>query len=551
MNPAELSQSLLDVVRRAVAERGADSEVDVKPEDVTLERPKNREHGDWASNVAMKLAKRLGVNPRELRGRARRASRRDAGHRRRRGRRPRLHQHHPRGRRRRRARPDDRRAGRRLRHAATLYDGVTINLEFVSANPTGPLHIGGTRWAAVGDSLARMLPGAGRTRHARVLLQRPRHRRSTASRAAWSRPTAASPRRRTATAAATSPRSPPGSSRDYPGDLAALPRDEQQEVFRELGVDLMFAEIKASLHDFGVDFDVYFHENDAARVGCRRARGRASARARPHLRGRRRDLAAHDRLRRRQRPRHHQERRRARLHLRRPRLLPQQARARLRAQHHHARRRPPRLRAAPHGDDGGVRRRAVRQPRDPDRPARQPRADGEPVRMSKRAGTVVTMEDLVGCGRRRRRALRPRAQLDRLAARHRPRPARASARTTTRSSTCSTRTPAPAPSRATRPTRASTARAFDASAAPHETESELLGVLAEFPRVVAAGRRAARAAPRRPLRRGARRRVPPLVRQLPGDPAGRRAGRRRAPHPPVAQRRDRPGAAQRARVCSA
>ena len=54
----------------------------------------------------------------------------------------------------------------------------------------------------------------------------------------------------------------------YPGDLASLPRDEQQEVFRELGVDFMFADIKASLHEFGVDFDVFTHENTLHESGA-------------------------------------------------------------------------------------------------------------------------------------------------------------------------------------------------------------------------------------------------------------------------------------------
>ena len=66
MNPAELSQTLLDVVRRAVAERGAVPEPEITADDVQLESPKNRDHGDWASSVAMKLGKRIGVNPREF-----------------------------------------------------------------------------------------------------------------------------------------------------------------------------------------------------------------------------------------------------------------------------------------------------------------------------------------------------------------------------------------------------------------------------------------------------------------------------------------------------
>jgi arginyl-tRNA synthetase len=48
----------------------------------------------------------------------------------------------------------------------------------------------------------------------------------------------------------------------------ALESADPQEVFRAVGVELMFAEIKASLHDFGVDFDVYFHEDDLHKSGA-------------------------------------------------------------------------------------------------------------------------------------------------------------------------------------------------------------------------------------------------------------------------------------------
>jgi arginyl-tRNA synthetase len=54
----------------------------------------------------------------------------------------------------------------------------------------------------------------------------------------------------------------------YPGDLFHIPRDEQQEVFRSVGVELMFGDIKASLHEFGVKFDVYFHENELHESGA-------------------------------------------------------------------------------------------------------------------------------------------------------------------------------------------------------------------------------------------------------------------------------------------
>ena len=69
-----------------------------------------------------------------------------------------------------------RRRRRRARRTARsdAFAGEKVNLEFVSANPTGPLHIGGARWAAVGDALGRVLRGDRRRGHPRVLLQRPR-----------------------------------------------------------------------------------------------------------------------------------------------------------------------------------------------------------------------------------------------------------------------------------------------------------------------------------------------------------------------------------------
>ena len=51
-------------------------------------------------------------------------------------------------------------------------------------------------------------------------------------------------------------------------DRPGVPRDEQQEVFRANGVELMFGDIKAALHEFGVKFDVYFHENELHESGA-------------------------------------------------------------------------------------------------------------------------------------------------------------------------------------------------------------------------------------------------------------------------------------------
>lgn len=258
VNPAELSAALLAIVLDVAGRRGSSPELTV--DDVVLERPRNREHGDWASSIAMKLAKPLGVNPRELADEIAVELRAADGV----------------------ASVDvagpgfinitlDTAAAAALARTIVeqgadygrgdLYSGVTINLEFVSANPTGPIHIGGVRWAAVGDSLARIFQfqggevtreyyfndhGAQIDRFARSLL------------ASW----------------LGEPAPEDGYGGEYisdiaarviavyPGDLFHIPREEQQEVFRAVGVELMFGDIKASLHDFGVDFDVYFHENE-------------------------------------------------------------------------------------------------------------------------------------------------------------------------------------------------------------------------------------------------------------------------------------------------
>jgi arginyl-tRNA synthetase len=264
VNPADLSASLLTIVNTVVAGRDG---TPVTIADVALERPRNRDHGDWASNIAMKLAKALGANPRELATQIAEAltavdgvaSVDVAG-------------------------PgfinitlDAAAAGalaKTIVEADTsygtgdLYAGVTVNIEFVSANPTGPIHIGGTRWAAVGDSLARIFTaegaivtreyyfndhGAQIDRFARSLL---------ASYLGDPAPEDGYGGEYISDIAARV-------IADYPGDLSTIPtREEVQEVFRSTGVELMFGDIRASLHEFGVDFDVYFHENELHESGA-------------------------------------------------------------------------------------------------------------------------------------------------------------------------------------------------------------------------------------------------------------------------------------------
>ena len=262
MTPAELSATLLELTRSAAGERAGE----ISPDDVALERPRNRDHGDWASNVAMKLGKRLGLDPRAFAADLATALAATDGI----------------------AAVDvagpgflnitlDAAAAGALAKSIVeqgehygegdLYPGVTINLEFVSANPTGPIHLGGTRWAAMGDSLARLFiaqgaavtreyyfndHGAQIDRFARSLLAA--HRGEPTPDDGYGGQYIFDIAARVEAV--------------YEGDLSALRPEEAEDVFRKVGVELMFGDIKASLHDFGVDFDVYFHEDSLHESGA-------------------------------------------------------------------------------------------------------------------------------------------------------------------------------------------------------------------------------------------------------------------------------------------
>ena len=298
MTPAQLSEALRAALVHAVDDGTFALDPAAIPATVHLERPRQRDHGDWATNVAMQLAKKAGTNPRafaeEL---ARRLAQTEgvatvevAG--------PGFLN----------IRLDAAAAGELARSVVEQgaeygqnesLAGVALNLEFVSANPTGPLHIGGVRWAAVGDSLARVLQASGAAVTPRVLLQRPRRadrpvRPLAAGRARW-----ASRRPRTATAATTSREiADAGRRRALAAgepDPRTLPRDEAQEVVPRArrrpdvrGDQAVAARLRRRLRRL-------LPRGLAARVRRRRPRRRAAARARPHLRGRRRGLAAHHR----------------------------------------------------------------------------------------------------------------------------------------------------------------------------------------------------------------------------------------------------------------
>ncbi len=255
MTPADLAELLRSTADSVLAERGLDAAV--LPQTVTVERPRNPEHGDYASNLALQLGKKVGTNPRELAKWLADALTQAPGV----------------------ASAEVAGPGfinLRLEASAqgvivnnVIDAGATyghsdaqtgrhVNLEFVSANPTGPIHIGGTRWAAVGDALGRLLStqGAEVVREYYFNDHGAQIDRFTNSLIA---------------AAKGEPTPADGYAGAYIGDIAAqvlqkapdaltLPAAEQHETFRRIGVDLMFAHIKQSLHDFGTDFDVYTHE---------------------------------------------------------------------------------------------------------------------------------------------------------------------------------------------------------------------------------------------------------------------------------------------------
>ncbi|MFI5501750.1 arginine--tRNA ligase [Nocardia asteroides] len=263
MTPADLADLLRTTAAKVLVERGLDSSV--LPEQVTVERPRNPEHGDYATNVAMQVAKRVGTNPRELAGWLADAL----------------------------SATDDIEVAEvagpgflNIRLAASAQGailaqilaagatfgtgpalaGTKINLEFVSANPTGPVHLGGTRWASVGDALGRILAaqGAEVTREYYFNDHGAQIDRFAKSLVA---------------AALGEPTPEDGYAGEYIQDISAsivaahpdvltLPADERHELFRREGVQQMFAQIKQDLHDFGTDFDVYFNESELFASGA-------------------------------------------------------------------------------------------------------------------------------------------------------------------------------------------------------------------------------------------------------------------------------------------
>ena len=225
--------------------------------EIPLERPKNREHGDYASSIALAISKSAGVAPRVIAESISENLKKNSLF----------------------SKVEIAGPGfinltlatesqgaivnsilnesARFGSTQTL-SGKKINLEFISANPTGPLHLGHTRWAAVGDALASVLAAGG----AQVVREFYINDRGTQMDLFGASLRAA---------ALGLPRPEDGYHGEYIDDLAKLivaahpdylsmPEAEAIVAFREAGYGLQLQEQKDVLDNFGTKFDVWFSE---------------------------------------------------------------------------------------------------------------------------------------------------------------------------------------------------------------------------------------------------------------------------------------------------
>ena len=269
-------EELAVVVRGALSDLAARGEVSITvPGEVHLERPRNRDHGDYATNVALTLAKEAGIPPRELATALAEAlaacegieSAEIAG--------PGFVN----------IRLENAAQGELARGIVTAgaafgtgvaLAGRTVNVEFISANPTGPLHLGHTRWAAVGDAIARVLAAAGATVAKEFYIN---------DRGVQMDKFGAS----VMAAAHGRPIPEDGYHGGYIVDLAAeitaaepailqLPEEEQLVAFREAAYGLQLRQQQSVLRLFHTEFDVWYserslHDSGAVVRGLDKLRG--------------------------------------------------------------------------------------------------------------------------------------------------------------------------------------------------------------------------------------------------------------------------------------
>ena len=229
------------------------------PDAIVLDRPKNRDHGDYATSIALQLAKAAGKNPREVATLLQAAITSLPGV----------------------AKVDIAGPGfinitlnranqaelvRTILEAGASYGqgqslaGVAINLEFISANPTGPLHLGHTRWAAVGDALGRVLSAAGATVVQEFYINDRGRQMELFGESVQ--------------AAAQGKAIPEdGYQGDYIKDLAAEvvaqnPGISSSEDFREAAYKLQLAQQQGVLKTFNTHFDIWFSERSLHESGA-------------------------------------------------------------------------------------------------------------------------------------------------------------------------------------------------------------------------------------------------------------------------------------------
>ncbi len=256
MNPVQLSALVVDALH-ALVDSGALVLPDGVPTEVTVERPREASHGDYATNVALQLAKKAGTNPRaladllaaRLNEAAQIAAVDVAG--------PGFLNITVEADAQGQIAADIVAAGASYGHTEVLA-GQAINVEFISANPTGPLHLGHTRWAVLGDAIGRVLAAAGATVTREFYINdrgvQMNHFADSIIAAALGEPAPAE-----------------GYVGAYISDIAAavgqahpgifdLPADERRGAVRAAGYAIQLGLQQESLARFATHFDVWFSE---------------------------------------------------------------------------------------------------------------------------------------------------------------------------------------------------------------------------------------------------------------------------------------------------
>lgn len=265
VNPEKLSEAIAHTLHSAIEAGEIDLPADAVPEAPRVDRPKSRDHGDWATNIAMQLGKRAGMSPRQfaeilapkLQALDGVATVDIAG-------------------------PgfinivlDAAAAGELARTIVEAGDvfghndqaaGDVVNVEFVSANPTGPLHIGHTRWAALGDAIGRLLRASGAKVTNEYYINDYGAQLDVFASSVWSRmhgkdvPEGGYPGQYIFEIADAILAEDP-SIKDQPFE-EVLPR------LRTRAYELQFEEIKHTLNAFQVHFDVWFSEAELHASGA-------------------------------------------------------------------------------------------------------------------------------------------------------------------------------------------------------------------------------------------------------------------------------------------